>query len=522
MINRIPLRYKFAAAAGVAVVILVVGAAAFISDSRDAAAIAMVEHTHEVIETTDGLMRRLVDAETAERGYLLTGDSLYLAPYAGAGISVRAILAQLQYLTRDNGIQQNRLAALVPIVNARIDALDRVIRARQDSGISAAQRTFRTSNGRRYMNEARVIVATMQETEQRLLADRTAVERRRADRTRWVITGGTLTAFVLATFTLAVLARTAQRETEAAQRLREQTAELETANEQLQEQAAELESANEQLQEQATELEAANEELQSTTEELAEQTMLAEQAVETAQDAQKVAETANQAKSSFLATMSHELRTPLNAIAGYAELLALGLRGPVTPEQTTDLDAIRRSEEHLLGLINSVLAFARLEASQEQMTLAPVPVADAIATVEALIKPQIGGKGLAFDTSGAKPGIVAYGDRHKMAQILTNLVSNAIKFTDRGGTVSVSSEGNGATVHIRVRDTGRGIAATDLDRIFEPFVQLDRQLSRPVEGVGLGLAISLGLARAMGGDLTAESAPGQGSTFTLSLPAARP
>jgi signal transduction histidine kinase len=497
MINRIPLRYKFGAAAGAAVVILAVGAAAFVADSRDAAAIAMVAHTHEVIETTDAVLQRLVDAETAERGYLLTGDSLYLGPYIGAGSEVRRRVAQLGTLTRDNSVQQQRLATLVPLITARMDALDHVIRARQDSGVAAAQRAFRASQGREFMDEARWVVGTMEETERRLLAQRTAVEQRRAVRTRWVISGGTLLAFLLAAFTLAALARAAQREADA---------------------AAELESTNEQLQEQAAELEVANEELQSTTEELAEQMVLAEQAAENAQEAQRVAETANQAKSSFLATMSHELRTPLNAIAGYAELLALGLRGPVTPEQSTDLEAIRRSEEHLLGLINSVLAFARLEASQEQMHLAPVAINDAIATVEALIKPQIGGKGLAFDTTGARPDIVAYADRHKIAQILTNLVSNAIKFTDRGGTVWVSSDAHDSVVQVRVRDTGRGIAPENLERIFEPFVQLDRQLSRPIEGVGLGLAISLRLARGMGGDLTAESAPGSGSTFTLSLP----
>jgi signal transduction histidine kinase len=501
MINRIRLRYKIAAAAGAAVVILVVGAAAFIANTRDDAAIALVEHTHEVLETTDGVLQRLVDAETAERGYLLTGDTAYLGPYAGAGADVRRDIEQVQFLTRDNDVEQKRLESLVPLVTARLDALDHVILARKDSGMATAQRAFRSSQGRDYMREARQIVAAMQETEQRLLTNRSAVEHRRAVRTDWVIALGTLVAFVLSAFTVAALARAAAREAAA---------------------AAELEATNEQLQEQAAELEAANEELQATTEDLAEQTLVAERSADDAREAQRVAEDANQAKSSFLATMSHELRTPLNAIAGYAELLALGLRGPVTPEQTMDLDAIRRSEEHLLGLINSILAFARLEASQEQMTLAPVPVADAIATVEALIKPQIGGKGLGFDTSGAAPGVVAYADRHKMAQILTNLVSNAIKFTERGGTVWVSCEANDSMVHVRVRDTGRGIAAADMERIFEPFVQLDRQLSRPVEGVGLGLAISLRLARAMGGNLTAESAPGDGSTFTLILPAATP
>lgn len=503
MIHRIPLRYKIAAAAGAAVVILIVGAAAFIADARDIVAISLVSHTHDVIETTDAVLQRLVDAETAERGFLLTGDTAYLGPYHGADAEVRHNLGQIKALTHDNQIQQQRLDSLDPLVSARLDALDRVIRARQDSGAIAGYRAFRASAGRHYMAEARQIVASIQDTERQLLARRTDIEHRRAIRTQWVIVAGTLVAFLLAAFTGAALARAAAREAEAAQRLREQQAELESTNEQLQEQAAELE--------------AANEELQSTTEELAEQTVVAERSAEEARDAQRVAEQANQAKSNFLATMSHELRTPLNAIAGYAELLVLGLRGPVTPEQATDLDAIRRSEEHLLGLINSILAFARLEANQEEIKLSPMPVVDAITTVEALIKPQIGGKGLAFDMSGVRPDVVAYADRHKVAQILTNLVSNAIKYTERGGTVWVSCEANASKVYVRVRDTGRGFPEADTARIFEPFVQLDRQLSRPVEGVGLGLPISRALARAMGGDLTAESTPGNGSTFTLML-----
>ncbi|HZS59430.1 MAG TPA: CHASE3 domain-containing protein [Gemmatimonadaceae bacterium] len=503
MINKLPLRYKIAAAAGAAGVMLIVGIAAFAADTRDAAAIALVSHTHEVIETTDAVLQRLVDAETAERGYLLTGDTAYLAPYQGADADVRRNFQRVKILTNDNPLQQQRLDSLGPVVESRLDALDRVIRAREDSGAAAGERAFRSSTGRQYMEDARRIVGSFQGMEQQLLARRTSTEHARAVRTQWIIVVGTLVAFLLAAFTVASLSRAAAFEAEAAQRLREQQAELEMTNQQLQEQAAELE--------------ATNEELQSTTEELAEQTSVAERNAGEARDAQRLAEDANQAKSSFLATMSHELRTPLNAIAGYAELLVLGLRGPVTPEQTQDLEAIRRSEEHLLGLINSILAFARLEASQEQIKLGPVRMVDAIATVEALIKPQIGGKGLGFDTSGARPDVVAHADRHKVAQILTNLVSNAIKFTARGGSVSVSCESNGSKVYVHVKDTGRGIPEADMTRIFEPFVQLDRQLSRPVEGVGLGLPISRALARAMGGDLTAKSVPGDGSTFTLVL-----
>src|SRR5215469_4834240 len=133
MINQLPLRYKIAAAAGAAGVMLIVGIAAFVADTRDVAAIARVAHTHEVIETTDAVLQRLVDAETAERGYLLTGDTAYLAPYAGANADVMKNLAQVGAMTRDNHVQQQRLASLTPLVTARLDALNGVIRARQDS-----------------------------------------------------------------------------------------------------------------------------------------------------------------------------------------------------------------------------------------------------------------------------------------------------------------------------------------------------------------------------------------------------
>src|SRR5271170_1319577 len=180
MVNRVPLRYKIAAAAGAAVVILIVGAASFVADARDAVSIALVSHTHDVIETTDAVMQRMVDAETAERGFLLTGDTTYLSPYTGADADVRRNLARVKQLTIDNGVEQQRLGVLEPLVAARLDALNRVIRARQDSGASAGYRAFRSIAGRHYMSEARQVVASIEDTERQLLASRTAVEHRRA------------------------------------------------------------------------------------------------------------------------------------------------------------------------------------------------------------------------------------------------------------------------------------------------------------------------------------------------------
>ena len=232
------------------------------------------------------------------------------------------------------------------------------------------------------------------------------------------------------------------------------------------------------------------------------------------------AERANRAKSEFLAVMSHELRTPLNAIGGYAELMEMGIRGPITPQQREDLRRVQTSQRHLLGLINEVLNYAKLETGSVHFDLADVPVRDALAAAEALVSPQARAKELALSVGPCPPAVAVRADPEKVRQILVNLLGNAVKFTDRGGRVDLACEEADGVVRVSVRDTGIGIAPEQLDRIFEPFVQVRADLTRTAEGTGLGLAISRDLARGMGGDLTAESTPGAGSTFTLTLPAA--
>jgi signal transduction histidine kinase len=246
-----------------------------------------------------------------------------------------------------------------------------------------------------------------------------------------------------------------------------------------------------------------------------------------AEAARTVAEAANRAKMDFLATMSHELRTPLNAIGGYAELLALGVRGPVTTAQQEDLARIQRSQQHLLGLINEVLNFARLEGGAVHFDLADLEVASLLGGLEALVLPQVRAKGLSLTLAACDPALRVRADAEKLRQILLNLLSNAVKFTASGGSIHVDAGCADAdapagvargAVAITVRDTGVGIAAHQLAAIFEPFVQVGRALNNPGEGTGLGLAISRDLARAMGGELTAESTPGAGSVFRLVLP----
>jgi signal transduction histidine kinase len=234
--------------------------------------------------------------------------------------------------------------------------------------------------------------------------------------------------------------------------------------------------------------------------------------------ARREAERANRAKSEFLAVMSHELRTPLNAIDGYAELIELGVRGPVTEDQRLDLGRIRKSQRHLLGLINGVLNYTRVEAGAANYEVEPVCVVDALSTCEALTAPQMRARGLNFTRRECDPTVTVLADVEKLEQIVINLLTNAMKFTDRGGQVTMACTTTDRTVAIAVEDTGVGIAASHVERVFEPFVQVDSGLTRTRDGVGLGLAISRDLARGMGGDLTLRSTWGVGSTFTLTLP----
>ena len=233
------------------------------------------------------------------------------------------------------------------------------------------------------------------------------------------------------------------------------------------------------------------------------------------------ADDANAAKMQFLTVMSHELRTPLNAIGGYAELMRLGIRGPISDVQAQDLDRIMSSQRHLLGLINDILNFAKIEAGHVELHLSNVPVRQLLADVEMVVAPQLLMGTLSFATPTCPADLLARGDPEKIRQIVLNLLSNAIKFTPSGGVVTLRADGFGDSVRIEVLDTGVGIAPDRLAAVFDPFVQLDRSLTSSHEGTGLGLAISRDLARAMHGDITARSEPGRGSAFTLTMPRAR-
>jgi signal transduction histidine kinase len=210
----------------------------------------------------------------------------------------------------------------------------------------------------------------------------------------------------------------------------------------------------------------------------------------------------------------------LNAVAGYAQLVLDGIYGPTTEKMRDGMLRILRAQQHLLAIIRDILDFARIEAGHIRLDMADVAVNEVLAGVGVMIEPQMTAKKLSYECLPGDPDIALNTDRERAVQILLNLLTNALKFTD-DGSVTVDWEADENRVAINVRDTGRGIPADRVSQIFEPFVQVGRDPNEARQGIGLGLAISRQLARNMGGELSAESEEGVGSVFTLELPRAR-
>lgn len=281
--------------------------------------------------------------------------------------------------------------------------------------------------------------------------------------------------------------------------------------------ALEVDRTKRELEQRVKDAQWSADELEHTNRQLLDSMVEAEHTRREAVEARAEAERANRAKSDFLAVMSHELRTPLNAIGGYAQLIELGIHGPVTDAQREALVRIARSQAHLLRLINDVLYFARIDASRVQYAMDNVPLEETLRAIEPLVAPQLRAKRLRFIYRPCATDLTVRADRDRLQQIVLNLLTNAIKYTPEGGHVGIESDEQDANICIRVRDTGVGIPADRLRSIFDPFVQVDRAPSRPNDGVGLGLAISRDLARGMGGELTVESSIGAGSVFIVVL-----
>lgn len=653
---------------GPMVIVVITGVLSYMSLLRVIRTRDSVMHTRDVLDASSSLLTALLDAETDERGYLLTHDTLFLGPYRPTRSRVESALAALRHLTEDNASQLRRIDTLTSLAQARLSLLDSAIADEQRGREQLAVGLVAHRSATALMNDMRGLIGRIQAEEEGLLHEREDTE------FTWRQISGLV--LVLGTALAAMLALAVNRGFDRVlQGRRRALYDTQRANERLQNQALELEkraaaarsaahdaedatARAQTAQRSAEESERRAERLQAATEaftgalslgEVA--NLIVEQALEAVgaqsgalaavepggasirmvaqsgmqprgaavialdesmplseairqrraillrgpdqikrdypdlesahandgvravaafpmviggrtiggllvrfdaprdlnpadrafmnalsriaaeaferarlfdaeRQARAAAEAANRAKAAFLASMSHELRTPLQAALGFAQLMRGGVYGPVTEQQSEALERVERSQLHLRRLIEDILDFARLEAGRVRIEVEPVRLEELMHEVVRLVGEDATKKQLELTTRLPPDAHAVLADRQRLLQILLNLVGNAIKFTPSGGRVSVEATADDARAMISVRDTGVGIPPDRLQAIFEPFVQVDDALTRTAAGAGLGLSISRDLARAMGGDITAQSRLGHGSTFTVELPRA--
>jgi signal transduction histidine kinase len=453
-------------------------------------ATAWVDHTHRVLEALSTAEELLTNARAEARGYLLSGRQEDRARYRRAAHEASATMGPVRELTRDNVAQQRRLDTLSRLMDDNLGVLAALV-ARYDARQrdAALPAPARDSVDRDEQMTARYheLSARIASTEQDLLAERAAL---RAARHR------TLGTAILVRSLLALLVVLV-----AWWRVR-----IDLAKRALAERARDQHAAE--LHRQSLELEAQNQELVSQGEAL--------------QSAMHQAESANHAKSQFLAQMSHELRTPLNSVIGFANIVRRNTRGVLSAGDLTYIDRISENGRQLLRTINSILDLAKIEAEQESVELDMVALGPLVSDVLAQLEPQAVAGGVSLVAELPTPLASIVTDTEKLRRVLINLVANALKFTKDGGRVTVRIESAPraptSPVAIEVRDTGIGIAPERLAAIFEAFEQGDVGVGREFGGTGLGLSISRALCRLLHCELTVASVLGEGSVFRIALP----
>ena len=433
-----------------------------------------VNHAHEVVEQLDHLLAEMTDAETGQRGYLITGSVRYLAPYERATARIADTLHAIRVLTADDSAEEERLNRLVPLVASRLAIMRETMDLYDREGLAAARQHVLTDRGKTVMDDIRKLVGEMDRAERMVLLDRGAYAHASARLTRVVVLVSDLLALGLVGSSYVIAMRGL------AERRRHVVA-VEEARGQAERQAGEL-------------------------------AVLARDRDE----ARRAAQEASRLKSEFLAHTSHEIRTPMTALVGYTELLGDPDLSPA--ERAEGLATVRRNGEHLMTIVNDILDLSKIESGRmtiERMACSPFAL---VAEVAAVLRPRAAHDGLDVEVGYRSPlPETIETDPTRLRQILLNLVGNAIKFTPRGSVRLEVGPVEDTRLCFEVIDTGIGLDAEQQARLFTAFSQADASTTRRFGGTGLGLAISKRLAGMLGGDLRVRSVPGEGSTFTLTI-----
>jgi signal transduction histidine kinase len=490
---------------GPALVAIVVGALAVDGARRTRDVSDWVERSHVVVETAGHLLSRMVDAETAQRGYVITGDERYLAPAVGADRDVGRALDSLSAMTRGHTVEEAQLAAVRARVMETFAAIGESIRLRRTAGEAAAVAVITTGGGKAAMDDLRGRLAALIAEERRLLAVRRADEQAHSRATVIVVVAGTLLAALLALLANLTLVAAAAAESRT-------TRELAGANERMHEQAGELEQQNETLLEQRAELEAQQTQLAEQAAELARQSAEV-RSLNTALEAQlRDLAALNAGLESFSYTVSHDLRTPLGAINGMCTLLEEDYSERLDDEGRRMLGRVRANAMHMGELIDGLLELARV--SRGELKLELVDVSAIAREIGGGLARQAAERVVRFDV---EDGITVCADRRLVSALVQNLLTNAWKFSAKVAepAIEVRRWAEGPPDTFLVRDNGAGFDMAYAAKLFAAFQRLH---AKEFEGTGIGLATVDRVARRHGGAVWAEGAVGKGATFFVTLP----
>jgi signal transduction histidine kinase/ActR/RegA family two-component response regulator/HPt (histidine-containing phosphotransfer) domain-containing protein len=453
------LKWKIAVGFGTALVLLTaVGVISFRSTAMLLSHAHDEDHSRQLLERLEVLRSVTTDAESGQRGFVLTGDRGYLDAYERGAAAVPTLVPQIREMLRSDPDQLARFEEIIPHVDAKFRLLRRTLELRTRDGFEAARAAVATGQGKAEMDQIREGLGVMKAEEDARLAQRAARLDETARAAMRVIPAGSIVAFLMVGAAGWLIRRDIAAREAAERALRE---------------------------------------------------------------TKRAAEAANEAKSTFLANMSHEIRTPMMAVLGYADLMLEP--GQTVSDRLNHVNVIRRNGQHLLTVINDILDLSKIEAGQMRVERVPFSPCQVLCELASTMRVRATERKLQFrvHVEGNIPRTVR-SDPTRLRQILINLVGNAIKFTEAGWvrvTAALLDPADVANPRLcfRVCDSGIGMTAGQVERLFRPFGQADGSTTRRFGGTGLGLTISRRLARELGGDVTVDSSPGRGSEFTVTI-----
>jgi signal transduction histidine kinase len=449
-----------------------------------------VEHAHEVRFQAEHLLGLLRDAETGQRGYLITGDVNFLEPYRTAVAETPIALTRLAELVADRPEQAIRLQMLQPLIEYRLLLLNENLRRRDQLGVRAI--------GSIDLEGGRTMMDTVRDQFAQVIEEETALAREREARAEYDALLSSLAlglGLVVSSIAIGVLFHGMQGEV---RRRRMAEAQAQAINETLEQR------------------------VRKRTAQIAQAQAEAEVNAAKLAHALELADAAAESKSLFFANMSHELRTPLNAIIGFSEMMHGEVFGPLGNDRYREyILNVKNSGTHLLGMVNDILDLTRYDSGRMTLREEELDVEEAIRSALSLVEYQAAKAQLKLDAHLAVGGISCKADAKRLKQILVNLLSNAIKFTPAGGEVRIAARPTEAGLVIAVTDTGIGMSEDQIPMALERFGQIDSKLSRKYEGTGLGLPLTKCLVELHGGTLVLESQLGAGTTATVTFPPER-